>query len=74
MAHEYLRVSVDASGVQESQSEQHEDNERVRQEQGWVRGRSYQDTGSASRYARKIRDDFGKLIGDLRGGVFVDRR
>ena len=70
MAHEYLRVSVDASGVQESQSEQHEDNERVRQEQGWVRGRSYRDTGSASRYARKIRDDFGKLIGDLRGGVF----
>ena len=69
-AHEYLRVSVDGSGIEESQSEQHEDNERTRLEEGWRRGRSYKDTGSASRYARKTRDDFGRLIADLRGGVF----
>jgi hypothetical protein len=69
-AHEYLRVSVDGSGVKESESEQHEDNERTRLEEGWARGRTYQDTGSASRYARKTRDDFGKLLTDLRTGVF----
>lgn len=71
-AHEYLRVSVDGSGIEESQAEQHDDNERIRHEQGWRRGRSYKDTGSASRYARKARDDFDKLIKDLRvGGVFT---
>ena len=69
-AHEYLRVSVDGSGVKESESEQHEDNERTRLDEGWARGRTYQDTGSASRYARKTRDDFGKLSNDLRAGVF----
>jgi site-specific DNA recombinase len=69
-AHEYLRVSVDGSGVKESESEQHEDNERTRLDEGWERGRTYQDTGSASRYARKTRDDFGKLLADLRSGVF----
>jgi site-specific DNA recombinase len=68
-AHEYLRVSVDGSGIEESQAEQHEDNERVRRDEGWRRGRTYKDTGSASRYARKTRDDFGKLINDLRSGV-----
>lgn len=69
-AREYLRVSVDRSGRQRSTQEQHVDNERAASELGWVLGGPYVDCGSASRYARTARADFGALLDDLRIGRF----
>jgi DNA invertase Pin-like site-specific DNA recombinase len=71
-AHEYLRVSVDRYGRERSTNEQHDDNERARERYGWREGRTYRDTASASRYGRKRRDDFLRLLEDMRaGGVFT---
>lgn len=68
---EYLRVSVDRSGRQRSTTEQHDDNERASREHGFrIGGVPYLDTGSASRYARKSRDDFDQLMADLAAGRF----
>ena len=68
VAHEYLRVSVDRFGRERSSGEQHEDNERARERYQWREGRTYQDTASASRYGREKRDDFLRLLTDLRSG------
>lgn len=67
---EYLRVSLDRSGRQRSQAEQHEDNQRAAAEHGLTLGAPYTDTGSASRYAAKGRDGFASLLGDLGSGRF----
>jgi site-specific DNA recombinase len=68
---EYLRVSFDRSGRERSHDEQHEDNERACA-QHWIRldQVAYRERGSASRYARKARDDFARLLDDLRAGRF----
>ncbi len=67
---EYLRVSLDKSGRQRSNDEQHDDNQRAADEHGWKLGKPYRDTGSASRYASKRRDDFDRLVADLEGDRF----
>lgn len=67
-----LRVSSDASGRMRSPGEQHEANERDAESIGAVMGESYAEDGavSASRYGRRKRDAFLRLIDDLNGGTF----
>lgn len=70
-ARDYLRVSLDRSGRARSLAEQHADHERIAAEQGWTLGESYRDESvSASRYSRKTRDDFDRLIADLEADRF----
>ncbi|MFF0269496.1 recombinase family protein [Kribbella sp. NPDC004536] len=69
-AREYLRVSVDKSGRQRSPEEQHDDNAQAAGALGVTLGEPYRDVGSASRYARKGREDFVRLVGDLKAGRF----
>lgn len=70
LARDYLRVSRDESGRETSPDEQHDDNERHATANGWTLGEPYRDIGSASRYARKARGDFGRLIADLEADRF----
>jgi len=69
---EYLRVSMDRSGRERSQDDQHGDNERACVERGIRLGDPYREAGSASasRYARKGRSDFERLLADLGEGRF----
>jgi site-specific DNA recombinase len=69
---EYLRVSYDRSGRERSQDEQHTENARACAERGIGLGPAYREAGSASasRYARKTRDDFQRLLTDLETGRF----
>jgi DNA invertase Pin-like site-specific DNA recombinase len=70
-AREYLRVSVDRSGEEKSNVEQHEENVAAAAILGIANfGMPYKDVGSASRHARKSRDNFPLLLGDLREGRF----
>lgn len=69
-AREYLRVSLDSSGREKSPEEQHGDNQRAADSRGWTLGKPYRDIGSASRYAKKARQDFDRLIADLEAGHF----
>ncbi len=70
-ARDYLRVSLDRSGRARSLEEQHADHEQVATEHGWILGESYRDESvSASRYSRKTRDDFARLIADLETDQF----
>ncbi len=70
-AREYLRVSKGKGRTARSIRDQHTDNLEAEEEYGpWTWGEPYQDTGSASKYARKVRDDFEKLVADLRSGEF----
>lgn len=70
-AREYLRVSVDTSGTGRSPDEQHADNQRAATALGVRLGQPYVDNGrSASRYATKVREDYGRLISDLASGRF----
>ncbi|OSZ56285.1 hypothetical protein OQI_33870 [Streptomyces pharetrae CZA14] len=67
IAREYRRLS-DAKGGTSIQ-DQGEDNAAAADENGWQLGEPYIDEGlSASRYARKGRDDFEQLIADLNSG------
>lgn len=70
VAREYLRVSFDASGRERSPEEQHADNQRAAERHGWKLGPAYRDIGSASRYARKTREEYTRLISDLESGRF----
>jgi DNA invertase Pin-like site-specific DNA recombinase len=70
IAREYQRVSFDASGRERSPEEQHGDNARAADRHGWSLGRPYRDIGSASRYARKVREDYARLVADLESGQF----
>jgi site-specific DNA recombinase len=74
-AREYLRVSLDRSGRARSLEEQHADHVRVAGEQGWILVEdSYRDESvSASRYSRRVRDGFDALIADLEGDRFGAR-
>jgi DNA invertase Pin-like site-specific DNA recombinase len=68
---EYRRVSVDHSGRARSTGEQHAENVRDAESVGVALGRPYEDNDrSASRYATKARDDFDRLMADLRTGQF----
>ena len=69
---EYLRVSQDASGRARSITEQNDDNLHSAERHGFtINGEAYSDVAiSASRYARKIRGDFARLLADLEGGRF----
>lgn len=67
---EYLRVSHDGSGRERSPDEQHSDHEDDAAERGWVIGVPYRDIGSASRYARKGREGYDRLIKDLENDRF----
>jgi DNA invertase Pin-like site-specific DNA recombinase len=69
---EYLRVSYDRSGRERSQDEQHDENVSAAEGIGVTLGLAYREAGSASasRYARKTRDDFARLLADLAAGRF----
>lgn len=70
---EYLRVSKDPRGTGKSPDQQHHENVRSFEQQGWVLHPSapYRDTDrSASRYAKRHREDFGRLISDLEENAF----
>lgn len=69
---EYLRVSQDKSGRKASVTEQHDENVRATEAAGITLGEPYRENGSASasRYARKARDDFARLLQDLESGDF----
>lgn len=66
---EYLRVSIDRSGRERSHGEQHAENvDTFDAIESWAT--PYRDTGSASRFQRHDRDDFGRLVGDLESNRF----
>jgi site-specific DNA recombinase len=69
-AREYRRLSKDQGG--HSINEQAADNNRAAISNGWVLGEPYEDPDrSASRYATRARDDFLRLVDDLRTGRFA---
>lgn len=72
-AREYLRVSYDKSGRVRSNEEQHDDNLPHVERHHWRLGVPYEDVGSASKYQRKRRLDFERLIADLTAGTFDAR-
>jgi DNA invertase Pin-like site-specific DNA recombinase len=68
---EYLRVSMDRSGQQRSIEEQHNENQVAANNRGVTLGESYEDKSiSASRYSRKAREGFPRLLADLEHGRF----
>ena len=67
---EYLRVSSNQDGKSASPGEQHDDNMSTAAREGITLGAPYRDDGSASPYATKVREDFGRLMDDLRTGAF----
>ncbi|MFJ8023004.1 recombinase family protein [Streptomyces sp. NPDC096311] len=70
-AREYLRVSKGKGRIARSITDQHRDNVSAEQEHGpWTWGEAYRDTGSASKFARKGRDDFDRLMSDLQSKDF----
>lgn len=69
-ARELLRVSKDKSGRERSNEEQHTDNARAADRRKWTLGEPYRDVGSASRFARKVRADFTRLMADLGANRF----
>jgi site-specific DNA recombinase len=70
-AREYLRVSKGRGRTARSITDQHTENLTAEEDFGpWTWGEPYKDTGSASKFARKARDDFEKLVGDLQSGAF----
>lgn len=61
-----VRVSRDRTGRGKSPDEQHTDHRRSAERNGWeLRGPSYRDVGSASKFATKAREDFQRLLADL---------
>lgn len=70
-AREYLRVSHDGSGEERSPDEQHAEHAEAAEERGWaLHPDPYRDLGSASHLARKARDDYQRMLGDLRADRF----
>jgi len=70
-AREYLRVSKGKGRTARSITDQHRENLASEEDHGpWTWGEPYTDTGSASKFATKIRDDFEKLLSDLKSGAF----
>ncbi|KUJ38961.1 hypothetical protein ADL25_22265 [Streptomyces sp. NRRL F-5122] len=70
-AREYLRVSKGKGRVARSIADQQRDNVNAGKVHGpWEWGEAYADTGSASKFARKTRDDFDRLMADLESKDF----
>ncbi|MFD8261668.1 recombinase family protein [Streptomyces griseoluteus] len=70
-AREYLRVSKGRGKTARSITDQHAENLNAADEHGpWTWGEPYKDTGSASKYATRVRDDFERLLADLTSGAF----
>jgi DNA invertase Pin-like site-specific DNA recombinase len=70
-AREYLRVSKGKGRKARSINDQHTDNLASEMDHGpWTWGEPYRDTGSASKYATRARDDFERLLADLTSGDF----
>lgn len=70
---EYLRVSKDKEQTGKSPDQQHDENVKSFDRQGWILHSAppYRDTDrSASRFATKAREDFNRLIDDLAGDTF----
>jgi site-specific DNA recombinase len=70
---EYLRVSKDSKHTGKSPDQQHDENVQSFDRQGWILHASpaYRDTDrSASRFAKKAREDFKRLIDDLESDGF----
>lgn len=70
---EYLRVSRDRLHEGKSPDQQHDENIKSIERQGWEMhaAPSYRDTDrSASRFAKKDREDFSRLIADLEKDTF----
>lgn len=69
---EYLRVSRDRSGRLKSPQEQHADHERDAAARGVILGAPYREAAarSASKFGKRPRDDFQRLIKDLQRGAF----
>lgn len=70
---EYLRVSKDSKGTGKSPNQQHDENVKSFESKGWELhpAAPYRDTDrSASRYAKREREDFKRLIADLEDGSF----
>lgn len=65
----FLRVSKDRSGRERSNEEQVADNERRWDELRFV-GEPYREVASASRFAKRQRDEFPRLLADLEAGRF----
>lgn len=72
VAREYLRVSRDRDGKGKSPDQQHRENVLAITDQGWgLHPSPYRDDDrSASRYARRDREDFRRLTDDLEDGRF----
>lgn len=72
IAREYLRVSKDRLGSGKSPDQQHAENAKAVKNRGWIlHADPYRDDDrSASRYARKEREDFRRLTDDLENGCF----
>ncbi len=70
----YERVSKDKSGRERSPEEQHEGHLTTCDEHGWtLQLPTYREVGSASKYQRKARAAFDRLIADLESGRFTAR-
>ncbi|MFD5245070.1 recombinase family protein [Amycolatopsis sp. NPDC058340] len=69
----YERVSKDESGIERSPEQQHEGHLDTCAQFGWAMSEKavYREVGSASKYQRKARAAFDRLIADLRGGRFT---
>ena len=65
-AWDYLRVSLDESGIKRSNTEQHTDNVAIIERKRWTLGETFEDVGSASKYACKRRPGFDDLIARLK--------
>jgi site-specific DNA recombinase len=68
---EYLRVSKDHSGREKSPNQQHDDHQRDAEHHRFTLHSSpYREVGSASQYAKKTRDEFARMLDDLREDRF----
>jgi DNA invertase Pin-like site-specific DNA recombinase len=69
---EYNRVSHDKSGRLRSVDEQHADNVRAAEHRRVILAQPYQELEavSASRYTKHTRDEFDRMVSDIRAGRF----
>ena len=68
----YNRVSDDRKGRSKSPEEQNEESAAACREQGWRIAATYTEpeSASASRFARKAREEWERLCADLKAGLF----
>lgn len=71
-AWDLVRVSKDKSGREKSPDDQHADNLDTAGQFDWELRYTYRDIGSASKFARKVRADFERLMRDMQAGKLDD--